>query len=77
MAGTTVMVIDSGVRRELADGEYLKRRQEIETALIILRKVTGPLREAVENGFEGEFGRRPTVHHLHSAGGAGTYPIGD
>lgn len=187
--GTAVTVIDSGVRRELADGEYLKRRQEIETSLTILRKVTGPLeslrdlspevfeevedilpeplrsrvehvvgaiarvregvtrlaleesagfgelmvdchrslahlyevstteldtivecaltvegvfgarltgagfggscvvfhregceeslREAVENGFEGEFGRHPPVHHLHSAGGARVYPIED
>ncbi len=188
-AGTAVTVIDSGVQRELADGEYLKRRQEIETSLTILRKVTGPLeslrdlspevfeevedilpeplrsrvqhvvdanarvregvtrlvleesegfgelmvdchlslahlyevstseldliversltvdgvfgarltgagfggccvvfhregcegplRERVEKGLESEFGRRPTVHHLHSADGAGVYPIED
>ncbi len=42
-AGTAVTVVDSGVRRELAASEYVKRRQEIETALTILRKVAGPL----------------------------------
>jgi galactokinase len=42
-AGTAMTVVDSGVRRELAASEYAKRRQEIETALVILRKVAGPL----------------------------------
>lgn len=37
-------VVDSGVRRELADGRYRRRRQEVETALETLRKVAGPLR---------------------------------
>jgi len=41
--GTAVTVVDSGVRRELAVSEYAKRRQEIETALTILRKVVGEL----------------------------------
>ena len=42
-AGAAVTVIDSGVQRELATSGYRKRRQEIETALTILRKVAGPL----------------------------------
>lgn len=41
--GSAITVVDSGIRRELADGEYRKRRREIETALGILRKVVGPL----------------------------------
>jgi galactokinase len=41
--GCAITVIDSGVQRELADGEYRRRRLEIESALEILRKVVGPI----------------------------------
>ncbi len=40
---SAITVVDSGVRRELADGRYSRRRHEIETALEILRKVAGPI----------------------------------
>lgn len=38
-----ITVIDSGIQRELADGEYRRRRLEIESALGVLRKIVGPI----------------------------------
>lgn len=42
-AQTAITVVDSCVRRELADSEYRRRRQEVETALETLSKVAGPI----------------------------------
>lgn len=41
--GCAITVINSGIQRELADGEYRRRRLEIESALGILRKAVGPI----------------------------------
>lgn len=40
---SVLTVVDSGIRRELADGEYAKRRNEVETALRILNRMFGHL----------------------------------
>ncbi len=42
-AGLALTVVDPGLPRNLADGAYRRRRDEIETALALLRKVVGPL----------------------------------
>jgi len=42
-AGSTLTVIESGVRRELADGAYRERRHQIETAVELLRRFIGPV----------------------------------
>jgi galactokinase len=40
---SALTVVDSGIRRELADSEYARRRNEVETALRILNRMSGPL----------------------------------
>jgi galactokinase len=41
--GSALTVVDSGIRRELADSGYAKRRNEVETALRILNRMSGHL----------------------------------
>ena len=43
-SGARITVVDSGISRDLAGGSYANRRNEIETAVEILRKALGPIR---------------------------------
>lgn len=52
---SAITVVDSGIRRELAESAYACRRREVETAVGILRKVAGPiesLRDMTPQRFE-------------------------
>ncbi len=41
--GTAITVVDSGINRELAAGEYARRRREVETSVGILQKFVGSI----------------------------------
>ncbi len=62
-ARATVLVVDSGVRHELASGEYAKRRRECERAVAELAKAdpaVRSLRDATEGAIE-RAGLEPTL----------------